>query len=143
MKKAESKLWSKIKIRYSDTVHFARVENWAVPGTPDLNCCVEGLEFWLELKVLGPKASLLKNLRPHQISWQCTRRSHKGLVLNLVSRPSSSVFQLYPGISESVLRDPKSLEPISTSNELWTVDNLRRSVEFLRDWTWPPDNNSL
>ena len=53
-----------------------RVENGLVDGMPDVNCCLKGVEVWLELKyveswparattqVLGRKG-----LRPEQINW--------------------------------------------------------------------------
>jgi hypothetical protein len=55
MTKPESKFWLRLK-KYLDAqpgIHYMRVENSAMPGTPDLNIQIEGYgEVWLELKFI-------------------------------------------------------------------------------------------
>jgi len=46
-KKAYKKLREKI-IKFNDRID--RIENYIVAGMPDINLCIEGCEFWIELK---------------------------------------------------------------------------------------------
>jgi len=43
-----------------DSGHNIRLENPACPGTPDINVCINGVEFWVETKRVK---ALPKNLR--------------------------------------------------------------------------------
>ena len=58
----ESQFWALVKGKLPG--HVERVENALTRGTPDVNMCVEGTEFWLELKVLDTKGQC--ELRPEQ-----------------------------------------------------------------------------
>lgn len=55
--------------------HDIRVENPACPGTPDLNACINGVEFWIEFKQVKamPKRDdtpvFSGCLRPEQVVW--------------------------------------------------------------------------
>jgi len=91
-KKPESKLWNKLREGTAPTgVHWTRVESWASPGVPDLNGCLNGHDFWVELKVLATKSDKkFPKWRPHQIAWQTSRTRVGGCVWNLVHHPSSS-----------------------------------------------------
>lgn len=59
--------------------HEMRVENPACPGTPDLNACVGGVEFWVEFKFIKSLPKLSSTpvfrgaLRPEQILWHYQR----------------------------------------------------------------------
>ena len=62
--------------------HFQRVETWAGSGVPDTNCCMDGVEAWIELKqVSRPKTNrgLIKpKVKPEQIAWEALRRAAGG-----------------------------------------------------------------
>ena len=65
MKKQESKFYQELKKAWPN-VHFQRIETTTGLGIPDVNCCVNGVEFWLELKVsLGKRLAITK----YQKSW--------------------------------------------------------------------------
>ena len=58
-KKRESKLSKLIKTNCNQ-IHFTRIESKTINGIPDLNGCMNGKGFWMELKsdkVKYPKLS--------------------------------------------------------------------------------------
>ncbi len=63
-------------------VLLTRIENRSGGGVPDVHGIVDGLPFWLELKV---KSSARVNVRPHQIAWHTSFFAKRGLSFFLVS----------------------------------------------------------
>lgn len=55
-------------------VDWQRIENVAGTGTPDINGCVDSVEFWIEAKIAKSGSF---EIRPAQVAW-CTRRANKG-----------------------------------------------------------------
>ncbi len=41
-----------LKRKLPNSTHFVPVENTSGPGTPDLNACLNGVEVWIELKII-------------------------------------------------------------------------------------------
>ena len=81
MIKNERDLWKFLK-KSSAGILFDRIENWAVPGVPDLLGYNKNKTFFtLELKLT--KANKI-NLSPHQVSWHL--RHGPGAFI-LVARP--------------------------------------------------------
>ena len=81
MIKTERDLWILLK-KSSAGILFDRIENWAVPGVPDLLGYNQNKTFFtLELKLT--KANKIK-LSPHQVSWHL--RHGPGAFI-LVARP--------------------------------------------------------
>lgn len=61
----EKNLWSRFRA-CTTWAHLIRVENWAENGTPDVNGCWQGKEFWVELKVAElPKREITPVAVPH------------------------------------------------------------------------------
>ena len=89
----ESRFWKKIKAGLLSAanydIHLVRVENSVCPGTPDLNGCYRGKEFWLELKVGRNKLSAVQHL------WANKRIAAGGRVFNL--RQRTTYIGLYQG----------------------------------------------
>ena len=82
MIKTERDLWQLLK-KSSAGILFDRIENWAVPGVPDLLGYNKNKTFFtLELKLT--KANKIK-LSPHQVSWHL--RHGPGAFI-LVARPA-------------------------------------------------------
>ena len=82
MIKTERDLWKLLK-KNSAGILFDRIENWAVPGVPDLLGYNKNKTFFtLELKLT--KANKIK-LSPHQVSWHL--RHGPGAFI-LVARPA-------------------------------------------------------
>jgi hypothetical protein len=76
--KPEQKLFQDLKKQLEKAkkqIHFVRVENLIEQGTPDLNCCYEGVEFWLELKADDGR---IPRLSKYQIAWHYRRHKAGG-----------------------------------------------------------------
>ena len=85
----ESKLWSWINQiqKVEPTWHFFRIESSTINGIPDINACIEGKEFWIELKCNRGKNYGISN---YQFSWHLKRlqASGKSFILHLDSKDS-------------------------------------------------------
>lgn len=68
-------------------VHWQRIENVAGTGVPDVNGCLDGIEFWIECKI-GKAGSF--EIRPDQIAWH-TKRVNKGGRCFVVVREDSTM----------------------------------------------------
>jgi len=87
----ESQLWAMVKAGLSKQgVHLTRVENAIMSGTPDVNACYQGVEWWMELK------SGTLTLRPAQVTWINTRITHGGKVF-IVHRSREKEIVIYHG----------------------------------------------
>lgn len=75
----ESQFWALVKGKMLGDVE--RVENALTRGTPDVNGCYNGQEYWLELKILDAKGNC--ELRPEQYLWHRKRQEHGGRVFVL------------------------------------------------------------
>lgn len=72
----ESSLWGWLYRVWKDVkgLHFTRIENSASSGTPDVEGCTGGLQFWIELKIAKrPKHRhdiiKLDHFRVKQVVW--------------------------------------------------------------------------
>ena len=92
MIKNERQLWKKLKDE-TPSISWIRIENWALPGTPDLlGYNVNGTFFTVELKFTKVQSV---RLSPHQISFHV---KHKKNTFILVACPLKlGHFRLYPG----------------------------------------------
>lgn len=80
-------------------IHVVRVENGVVAGTPDVNLCVEGKEWWIELKYARqePKRSSTPLLgSAHRLSavqsaWMQSRRHAQGNVAVFIGTPQRRI----------------------------------------------------
>lgn len=75
----ETRFGKRVRKLFPSEAHTMRVENPACPGTPDLNVCHQGLEFWPELKHVHefpkrPDTPVFPGaLRPEQVLWHYQR----------------------------------------------------------------------
>ena len=92
MIKNERQLWKKLKDETPE-ISWIRIENWALPGTPDLlGYNFDGTFFTLELKFTKVHSV---RLSPHQISFHVR---HKKNTFILVACPLKlEHYRLYPG----------------------------------------------
>ena len=105
VKKRESRL-SQLIQKNCKNIHFTRIESKTINGIPDLNCCAEGVEFWMELKsdkVKYPKLS------KWQISWINKRIKNGGVVIICNQTLLDRRLELYRPVS--VFTDRRSLVP--------------------------------
>ena len=120
----------KFRKKLPSQTHQVRVENPANPGTPDLNCCLEGVEFWIEFKQVKtlPKRSetpvFTRCLEPHQALWAMlrTRAGGRSYVVGYVEELDE--FFIIPGKMamefNSMTIDQLRKETISLE-EMWTT----------------------
>jgi hypothetical protein len=104
-KKRESKL-SKLIQKNCNQIHFTRIESSTMNGIPDLNGCINGYGFWMELKsdkVKYPKLS------KWQISWINKHINYGGVVLICNHSLLERAYKLYRPVS--VFTDPRLLKP--------------------------------
>ena len=104
-KKRESKL-SRLIQKNCNQIHFTRIESSTINGIPDLNGCINGNGFWMELKsdkVKYPKLS------KWQISWINKHISYGGVVLICNHSLLESAYKLYRPVS--AFSDPRLLKP--------------------------------
>ena len=105
VKKRESRL-SQLIQKNCKNIHFTRIESKTINGIPDLNCCAEGIEFWMELKsdkVKYPKLS------KWQIRWINKRIKNGGGVIICNQPLLDSRLELYRPVT--VFTDPRTLGP--------------------------------
>lgn len=78
----ETKLKVKLKSYLPKRTHFQPIESMTSLGVPDVNFCLDGSEFWVELKiVLGEeKLRFQKPLTPYQWNWLRRRVKSRGNV---------------------------------------------------------------
>ena len=90
----ESSFWQLIRKNLSN-VHLQRIETGGTGrGIPDFNGCSDGVEFWVELKVVNAGKKI--GLRPEQVGWLIQRTRHGGNTYILVRTPDAQIY-LYPG----------------------------------------------
>ena len=75
----ESELWSHLNRiqKTKNNWHLMRIESNTINGIPDVNGCINGIDFWLELK-----SKVVKNcgLSKYQINWHIDRLAAGGKV---------------------------------------------------------------
>jgi len=91
---------------------LVRIENRSLPGVPDVNGCYNGIEFWLELKVI--KGNSLQ-LSKFQKAWIYERTRVGGKVFVLARPLSGSVIKVFEG--SNAIQGPESRFPV-----LWIHD---------------------
>ena len=90
----ESQLWQKINTlqKTQKLWHFTRIESATIRGIPDLNCLINGCEFWLELKSKESKNLGLSN---YQINWHIKHQKCGGQVFILLPSTNQRGFKLF------------------------------------------------
>ena len=122
VKKRESRL-SQLIQKNCKNIHFTRIESKTINGIPDLNCCAEGVEFWMELKsdkVKYPKLS------KWQISWINKRIKNGGVVIICNQTLLDKRLKLYRPVS--VFTDPRTLVPSSSFSFPYDWPFFRRQL---------------
>jgi len=90
--KNERQLWKKLKDE-TPAISWIRIENWALPGTPDLlGYNANGTFFTVELKYTKIHSV---RLSPHQISFHIKHK--KNTFILVACSPKLGHFRLYPG----------------------------------------------
>ena len=90
----ESQLWQKINTlqKTQKLWHFTRIESATIRGIPDVNCLIDGFEFWIELKSKESKNLGLSN---YQINWHIKHQKCGGKVFILLPCTKQRGFKLF------------------------------------------------
>lgn len=75
MSHPETKFSHWVMSKFLNVADAQRIENTAGSGTPDINVCYQGLEFWIETKLVTNGGRV--HIRPYQYSW-IRRRTDAG-----------------------------------------------------------------
>ena len=95
MIKNERQLWKKLKDE-TPSISWIRIENWALPGTPDLlGYNSNGTFFTVELKATSPKKPNFLRFSPHQISFHIKHK--KNTFILVACTLDQGLVRLYPG----------------------------------------------
>lgn len=110
---SESRLWTWLsgtaRKHYKQKLHMHRVENAVMSGMPDVEGCLCGIQFWIELKC-APRPSNIETkikarFQPAQIPWlkARVRASGRAFVLLQVGSGAQAKRYLIPGHQANVL----------------------------------------
>lgn len=105
----ESQIWrliNTIQKPYRDW-HLIRIESSTINGIPDVNACIEGNEFWFELKSNDDKNY---GISKYQINWIIKRQRAGGKAFILHNSPLKREFKILE-IRDSGLPVPVSRFP--------------------------------
>jgi hypothetical protein len=89
-----------------------RIENRAGGGVPDVHCMLNGLPFWLELKVAN---KFIVKHSPHQIAWHTSYAARGGLSFFLINSLSSKQIHLIEGREAMSVAQAPSFEGLGRS----------------------------
>ncbi len=74
--------------------HAQRVENRSTQGMPDVYLCMDGVPFWLELKIIKNNRVLVSK---SQIAWNLAHSRCGGVSFFLLHAPSTGDVFLFEG----------------------------------------------
>ena len=95
----EKNLWALLRDNIKE-VHWQRIETGMTgSGVPDVNGCVKGKEFWIELKEIHSGNSL--TLRPMQVAWLSKRAMNGGQVFVLARKNNQMKLYHIDGIERA------------------------------------------
>lgn len=111
----ESRLWawlrSNTKAYFKHNLHMHRVENSATAGMPDVEGCLNGNQFWIELKCCARPATATSKIKSRfqsaQLPWlkDRIRAGGRAFVLIQVGSGTEARRYLIPGNSAGILAD--------------------------------------
>jgi hypothetical protein len=118
-KRPETVFWEEIRDNIKN-VHFQRIENLIGQGIPDVNCCTQGCEFWLELKVGDGR---FPDLSKYQIAWHYRRYIVGGKSFILQKSLRRGRLELFEGgqVSDIVNALPVLVCPLPVSQNISSV----------------------
>ena len=132
----ESSLWnwlSKVRPVYREKLHMTRLENLVGEGTPDVDGCLEGCQFWAELKCnkrpARAKTPIRVKFRPMQVPWlkRRVRADGRAFVLVQVGQgraarryliPGEMAAKVATGLTEAELDGLAVCDPEATATEI-------------------------
>lgn len=132
----ETSLWnwlSKAKSTHREHLHMTRLENLVGEGTPDTEGCLDGRQFWIELKCNArparAKTPIHVKFRPMQPPWlkRRVRAGGRAFVLIQVGQyraarrylvPGDMAAKVATGLTEAELDRLAVCDPEATATEI-------------------------
>jgi hypothetical protein len=116
---------------------YMRVENITMQGVPDINCCWEGNEIWIESKIYYPKHKS-PLLEPEQYAWGTRRTMNGGTVWVLALDVETDLIYAYrhrliiePAATKYVRILSASVRVTIPKGDLLSPNSLSRSGRML------------
>lgn len=117
----EAWLWERVKKGFEPLmVHCVRIENAVSSGLPDVNCCYNGKDFWIELKIVREGRV---QLRSSQTAWITARSGFGGRVVLLAKSDEDLI--MYRGID---------VFNLAMSNGY--IEKVKPWARFYKPWNW-------
>ena len=88
-------MWNRLQQKIPKSWNTTRIENRFGGGIPDVHVCVEGLPFWIELKVTKTNRV---NVSAHQVAWNFSYSQSGGVSFFLVEASSTKNLYLFDGV---------------------------------------------
>jgi len=129
-------LWgwlNKTKRIFKKDLHLNRIENSVMMGMADVEGCLKGIQFWIELKCearpSNPRTKIKLRFEPAQLPW-LNRRIEAGgraFVLIQVGQGASAGRYLIPadfqgalkrGMTEDALKNYAAVDPKATATDI-------------------------
>lgn len=141
---SEARLWSWLsgnaRKHYKHHLHMNRIENAIMAGMPDVEGCLAGTQFWMELKCTArptnPTTHIKCRFQPQQIPWLHARTKAQGLafVLLQVGSAHDAARYLLPAKNAGVLvhglrEDDLPLYSVNEKNAS-AVDIIKAAVNY-------------
>lgn len=141
----EKQVWEFIKKATSKSPNerWMRCENITANGVPDINCCINGREFWIEVKC--PKAHKKSNtpvfgsshkISPTQFAWFRRQRAAGGNALLLISNENLTLLldatKIKPALLSSSLDEIKAMEGLIIYHSGPIDDAWPQIIAYLR-----------
>lgn len=110
----ESQFSAKLQKTILRDAHCQRIETSTASGVPDLNCCLHGVEFWVETKMMTAQQRVL--LRPYQWAWIRRRTENGGRVYVIAASPTSTFVYVWIGKNLEVLKKGAYMQIMSAAD---------------------------
>jgi hypothetical protein len=121
----EIELWNKLRGPLAAYGDFSRIESFVTPGYPDVDGCIAGVTFKIELKYIPsyPARSTTrimgnKGLRTDQSAWAHRRIRHGGRLFVLV------------GVERDLYLFRPGLDDLYTMND-WSLTQFNQEAVFI------------
>lgn len=134
----ENRLWAwlnKVKSQFKEKLHMCRVENSVMEGMADVEGCLRGDQFWIELKCEArpsdPKTKIKPKFRPAQGPWlkRRVRAGGNAFVLLQVGQGQSALRYMLPGDLVSSMQRGMTEQRLT---ELSVIDPKATAAEVVR-----------
>ena len=127
----ENAFWGLVN-KNLNNVHVQRIETGGTGrGIPDFNACDDGVEYWVELKVVNSGKKI--GLRPEQVGWLIKRSLHGGRCFILVRTPDAQIYLYYGADAREVADKGLRLGPALALKKPYDWDLLKKSFTLLRN----------